>query len=258
MGDRDGVYGAPRLHQAAVKAGIRAIVGCHLTMAGGGELYVLISERAGYRNLCRLLTDSKLRAPKGEAVVEWSDLEGRSDGLICLTREAAWLERLQRLFPRRLYVELQRHLDPAEERMNRVLVAAAARHQVPLVATNDVRHATRRRAAAARRAHVPAREDDARRRRPPPARQRRAPPQAGARDGGALPRSAGRAAQHPPHRRAVRVHARRSRLPLPRLSAAAGRDGERPPARAERGGRAPALRLDHGEGAQPARARAAR
>jgi error-prone DNA polymerase len=142
MGDRDGVYGAPRLHQAAVKAGIRAIVGCHLTMAGGGELYVLISERAGYRNLCRLLTDSKLRAPKGESVIEWRDFDGRSDGLICLTREAAWLERLHRLFQRRLYVELQRHLDPDEERANRVLVAAAERHRLPLVATNDVRHAT--------------------------------------------------------------------------------------------------------------------
>src|SRR4029079_11744100 len=41
-----------------------------------------------------------------------------------------------------LYVELQRHLDPAEERMNRVLIAAAERHHLPLVATNDVRHAT--------------------------------------------------------------------------------------------------------------------
>ncbi|HSP97135.1 MAG TPA: PHP domain-containing protein, partial [Candidatus Dormibacteraeota bacterium] len=142
MGDRDGVYGAPRFHQAAVKTGLRAIIGCNLTMAGGGELYLLVAERAGYRNLCRLLTDAKLRAPKGEATIAWEDLDGRSDGLIGLTREVAWLERLQRLFPRRLYLDLQRHLDPAEERANRMLIAAAAQHRLPLVATNDVRHAT--------------------------------------------------------------------------------------------------------------------
>ena len=83
-GDRDGVYGAPRLHQAAVKAGLRAIVGCTLSLAGGGELYVLVADRSGYQNLCRLLTESKLRSEKGASVVTWDDLEGRTEGLICL------------------------------------------------------------------------------------------------------------------------------------------------------------------------------
>jgi error-prone DNA polymerase len=185
-GDRDGVYGAPRFHQAAVKAGVRAIVGCTLSLAGGGELYVLVAERVGYRNLCRLLTDSKLRAPKGESVVTWEDFEGRTDGLICLAggsegpvalalraekavtllggyavrgaesvsnrrsdpltanslTASSLLQRLRDLFPSRLYLDIQRHLDPDEERTNRVLIAVAERHGVPLVATNDVRHAT--------------------------------------------------------------------------------------------------------------------
>jgi len=140
MGDRDGVYGAPRFHQAALQAGVRGIVGCELTTVDG-PLYVLVAERVGYRNLCRLLSDAKLRAAKGEAVVAWADLEGRSDGLICLARETAGLARLQRLFPGRLYLELQRHLDADEERHNRVLTAAAEQHRLPLVASNDVRHA---------------------------------------------------------------------------------------------------------------------
>ena len=33
--DRDGVYGAPRFHQAARKAGIKAIIGAELTVRGG-------------------------------------------------------------------------------------------------------------------------------------------------------------------------------------------------------------------------------
>ncbi|MFN8641080.1 MAG: PHP domain-containing protein [Candidatus Binatia bacterium] len=80
MGDRDGLYGAPRFHKAATQAGLRAIVGCTLTMAGGGALYLLVADRTGYRNLCRLLTDAKLRAPKGQAVVEGATWRGGRRG----------------------------------------------------------------------------------------------------------------------------------------------------------------------------------
>src|SRR5439155_4803325 len=51
--------------------------------------------------------------------------------------------RLQQLFPGRLYIDVQRHLDPEEERRNQALIAVARHFRIPLVATNDVRHATR-------------------------------------------------------------------------------------------------------------------
>src|SRR5687767_4232033 len=66
--DRDGVYGAPRFHMAAKRAGLKAIVGAEITIAvktGILQLPVLIESRAGYQNLCRLLTKMKLRSPKG-------------------------------------------------------------------------------------------------------------------------------------------------------------------------------------------------
>ncbi len=161
-GDCDGVYGAPRFYKAACDAGLRAIVGCHLRLGGEpaeGEIYLLVAERSGYRNLCRLITQSKLRAAKGEAVAEWADLEGHTQGLICLAGGADGLlargiatdrddlvavvvERLQHSFPGRLYFDVQRHLDAAEERWNGILGDCAAHYGVPLVATNDVRHAT--------------------------------------------------------------------------------------------------------------------
>ena len=37
LGDRDGVYGAPRFHQAAKRAGMRPLVGCDLTLKGDDE-----------------------------------------------------------------------------------------------------------------------------------------------------------------------------------------------------------------------------
>src|SRR2546429_8980151 len=65
--DRDGVYGAPRFHRAAVDAGIRPLIGSELTLAGGGRLPVLVEDREGWPNPCRLITRAKLAAPKGKA-----------------------------------------------------------------------------------------------------------------------------------------------------------------------------------------------
>src|SRR5205085_7192821 len=41
LGDRDGVYGAPRFFRAAKQAGIRALVGAELTLENGAAIYVL-------------------------------------------------------------------------------------------------------------------------------------------------------------------------------------------------------------------------
>lgn len=156
LGDRDGLYGAPRFHQAAVRAGLRAIVGAEIGIAAtetdaACSLYLLAASRAGYRNLCRLISDAKLRAAKGAGVCTWDDLDGRSDGLLCLAggssgplaRAPDLLPRLQRLFAGRVYVDLQRHLDPAQERRNRRLVDLARHHRLPLLASNDVAFTTR-------------------------------------------------------------------------------------------------------------------
>src|SRR5437867_1930981 len=62
--DRDGVYGSPRLHLAAQKAGIRAHIGAEITMKDGSRCPLLVENRAGYQNLCRLITRMKLRSQK--------------------------------------------------------------------------------------------------------------------------------------------------------------------------------------------------
>src|SRR6185436_7196233 len=77
--DRDGVYGAPRFHTAARRAGVRPIIGAELSIEAGGAgragevppfvLPVLCESQEGYRNLCRLITRMKLRAPKGEGAL---------------------------------------------------------------------------------------------------------------------------------------------------------------------------------------------
>jgi len=158
--DRDGVYGAVRLHMSAKEAGVRALVGCELTMEDGSVVPVLVATRAGYRGLCGLLTTAHLRAEKGEGRVAWRELAEAAEGLVALTGDEegpvrrAWLERgpaaaaeagarLAGIFGRdRLHVEIQRHRLAGEERWNRFLVDWARAGRLPLLATNGVLHAT--------------------------------------------------------------------------------------------------------------------
>ena len=154
--DRDGVYGAPRFHLAAKKAGIQAHIGAEVTSTTGVRYPLLAETREGYQNLCRLLTRMKLRAPKGKGAVMEDELAEYSHGLICLTggehgpltmaipnrngRET--LDRLIRIFGREnIYVELQRHYNREQEAINQQAIALAESFQLPLAATNGVRYA---------------------------------------------------------------------------------------------------------------------
>src|SRR5262245_51440437 len=83
--DRDGLYGVARFHQAAVRAGVKPLVGSEVTLSDGSRLPLLVEDREGYRNLCRLITRMKLGAPKGKAATTLDDLAAHADGLVCLT-----------------------------------------------------------------------------------------------------------------------------------------------------------------------------
>ncbi len=168
--DRDGVYGAPRAHQAAKAAGVRALVGAELTMRTGPRecdtrpgvplrppliwrLPVLVESAEGYRTLCRLITQMKLAAPKGQGSLTLDDLEGQTRGLVALIGRAVLtverhgvgglLDQVVGMFGRRqVYVEVQRHLARDEAADARILQSLADAFKVPALATNGVRFAT--------------------------------------------------------------------------------------------------------------------
>ncbi len=182
--DRDGVYGAPRFHLAAKKAGIKAHIGAEITLSpqrhrdtkqknskisvplclyGQPRVPLLVESRAGYQNICRLITRMKLRGPKDASpeviAAREDDLREYAAGLICLTggddgplaaaladggMEEAHraVERLVSIFGRdNVYVELQRHFLREEEARNQATVEIARALRLPIVATNSVRYA---------------------------------------------------------------------------------------------------------------------
>ena len=175
--DRDGMYGAPRFHTAAKKAGIRAHVGAEVSVIGLGtragvpswvpnriparpvRLALLAEKRTGYQNLCRLITRYKMReSEKGTGTATLEELAECAEGLVCLTGgeegvlaaslahegepgARQTIEKLVAIFGKRnIFVELQRHFDPAEEMRNQAAVRIAEALHLPLLATNGVRY----------------------------------------------------------------------------------------------------------------------
>jgi error-prone DNA polymerase len=134
------------------------VEGC---LCGEFKLPLLVSSRAGYQNLCQLLTRMKLRAQRKEegAVLE-NELAQYSNGLICLTggdegplaaalkkggpaEARRVVDRLTGIFgSNNVYVELQRHYHREEEARNRVALEIARDLHLPLLATNGVCYAT--------------------------------------------------------------------------------------------------------------------
>ena len=73
---------------------IKAHIGAEISVQKPGtkgicSIPVLVRNRTGYQNLCRLITLMKLRVPKhakpGECVVTSDELAAHAKGLICLT-----------------------------------------------------------------------------------------------------------------------------------------------------------------------------
>jgi error-prone DNA polymerase len=149
LADRDGLYGIPRFHAAARRAGLRALVGAELSDAAGRPLQLLVESPEGYRNLARLLTVAQGNAPKGEARVSWDEIEAHARGLVALIPAAgvgpdalSWLDRTLGLFgPDRTVLAVTRGKDRALEAQSRRAVAVAEALGVPIVATGDVRAA---------------------------------------------------------------------------------------------------------------------
>lgn len=156
--DRDTLAGSASFFLYGEKRGIQTIVGSTLTMEDGSCLTLLAETDTGYSNLCQLVSAGRANAPRGKPSLAWSALQGRTDGIVCLTggREGkvarhahaydlkgarAVLGQLIDLFGRtNVYVELHRQLRFGDERLTRRLAALADEMDLPYVATGNVQY----------------------------------------------------------------------------------------------------------------------
>jgi DNA polymerase-3 subunit alpha len=165
--DRNGLYAAMPFTDACAAKGIQPVIGAMLAVARPVEfgaatldwLVLLAKDEVGYANLCRLVSSAHLDRPVTEEPhVAIAALTGATDGLIALTagsegalarliaegqgaKAATYLDRLQALFPDRLYIEIVRRGDPVEDAAEAALIDLAFARDLPLVATNPAAYA---------------------------------------------------------------------------------------------------------------------
>jgi len=175
--DRNGLYGSVAFAKACKDVGVQPVIGTMLAIArperdgaatGFGPVQPTIDwlalyaqDTVGYDNLCHLVSRAHLDRPLEFAPhVMLTDLDGHTDGVICLTAAGegalaqllgggqesaafAYVDRLQELFPNRLYIELARRNEPIEDAAETALIDLAYARDLPLVATNPARFAER-------------------------------------------------------------------------------------------------------------------
>ncbi len=174
--DTNNLFGALEFAMAAVQEGVQPIVGCQLAVASmeteaavdangrigarsgrrgkRDSLVLLVQNGEGYRNLMALVSKAFLESETGDPHVSFRDVAERASGLIALTagtygalgrlladgqvqKASGALQQLREAFPGRLYVELTRHGEEIERRIEDDLIDLAMTHDLPLVATND-------------------------------------------------------------------------------------------------------------------------
>jgi len=152
--DRDGLYGSVRAHVAARKSGHHHIVGSEMTLELSGQprpydehpypsVALLVENHAGYCSLCRLLTRAHADHEKGQAGISAAEIAGDCDGLFAIIPydprcpiPSVDLERLREGFAQRCAIASWRHLDRHDSLRLQHAERVAARHHMPMVASN--------------------------------------------------------------------------------------------------------------------------
>jgi DNA polymerase-3 subunit alpha len=163
--DTNNMFGALEFCKTMIGEGVQPIVGVQALLSdarGTGEVALLAQDGAGYANLCKLNSKALLDVEGGDdPVISMDDLAAHADGVLLLgggamagfigaaaadgqdTLIADRLKALEMILPGRVYIELQRHGLPAEQRAEPLLLEIALKTGLPLVATNDCRFETR-------------------------------------------------------------------------------------------------------------------
>ncbi|MBS0359703.1 MAG: DNA polymerase III subunit alpha, partial [Proteobacteria bacterium] len=161
--DQSNLFAAIKFYQAAIKAGIKPIIGCDIYLENVEHpespyrATLLCQNQLGYKNLIHLVSQSYLIGQKHDfPLIRYAWLQEFNEGLIVLsggcfgdvgqnllahknTLAKNYLEFWKKYFPERYYLTIQRCGRANEERHIQLILPLASEHEIPVVATNDVR-----------------------------------------------------------------------------------------------------------------------
>ncbi|RLA09526.1 MAG: DNA polymerase III subunit alpha, partial [Gammaproteobacteria bacterium] len=160
MTDFSNTFALVKFYRAALKAGVKPIIGAELVVRDGNSesrLLLLCRNREGYLNLSSLMSRSYLEGQQqGVPAIKREWLVGQAGGLIALSGARhgnvgralingdpgvarKLLDEWKQLFGQDYYLELQRTGRDGDEQVLVGSVTLAAATETPVVATNEVR-----------------------------------------------------------------------------------------------------------------------
>ncbi len=158
VADKNTLAGVVRAHAQAKTEGLKLLVGARIDLTDGLSCLCYPTDRAAYGRLCKLLSDGKRSAPKGECHIALSDLVGRAEGqvLIVLPPDdfearrldvATMLNELKAANPAGLWLAMHWLFRGDDRKRMRMIASLAKQCDMPLVATNAALYHTAQRRA---------------------------------------------------------------------------------------------------------------
>ena len=144
--DRDGVYGIVRAHMRAKEVGMRMIYGAQITVGATAEtgrpVVLLARNRAGYGQLCRLISLGRARCEKGSSLNLLDEVLCAGDDLIVLCPHSDLLADLRDAYGDRAYALCVRHRKAEELGREERLRRQCTQLGVPIVGAVEVLYHT--------------------------------------------------------------------------------------------------------------------
>jgi error-prone DNA polymerase len=144
--DENSLAGVVRAYAAARHSGMKLIVGAEVTFDDASPVVLWAMHRQGYGQLCRLLTEGRRRAPKGQCELQWQDLVEHSEGLMAGVLPGSScpedLGRYRELFGGRGYLLAELQVAGEDERRLEQLSRWSQESELPMVAAGDVLYHT--------------------------------------------------------------------------------------------------------------------
>ena len=161
--DNNNIFSLIKFYKTAIRKGVKPIIGIEINLEDKldtedfSKIVLLCKNLKGFQNLSSLITESYINLNEGEEFkVSRENLAQKSEGLIALSggihgdlAKAIKLERndliedsinyWRKNFPKSFYIEITRTGRNFEEDFISVAIELSQKHNIPLVASNDVR-----------------------------------------------------------------------------------------------------------------------
>ena len=161
--EQSNFFSMVKFYRAGLATGVKPILGVDIWLEtdavdkGLSRVTLLIRDFAGYQRVSNLVSRSYLEGQqRGVPVIQWDWMESVRDSVVVLSGAGEGeigkaiasdrmgiadeiVQRWKQLLGDNFFIELQRTGRAGEEDYVHAAVALAAKHQVPVVATNDVR-----------------------------------------------------------------------------------------------------------------------